>query len=130
MKKRKIEKNIMDRIVRYEERHIYRVLEVLMVILLGFLALFTIVLVDAIGDISTTGTAEMIGMLINDWDLAKEYGEVIWETIKYDLPWFKITETVFLFFIVLLISEYLYRRFQVSRKKLQEMKKYLDDFEK
>lgn len=130
MNKDKVSKNVMKRVFKYEKRHTLFNVEVWLAMALGFFSLLVMVTVEMMDEMIANGTTDLLSVMSSDWGLAREYWEILWETIKYELPWFKITESIILIVIVWLVTEILMRRIQKARQKWEQMRHYLDDLEK
>lgn len=130
MKKNKVTNDVMKRVIRYERTHTYRAIEIWSVVLLGFVSVLIMLLIDTLNDINQTGASDLIKMVLSDWGLAKEYGELVFETLKYDLPWFKITLAVSLSFVIGILVSFFLRRIDMAKKKWSQMKKYLEELDR
>jgi hypothetical protein len=130
MKKDKITKNIMNKVIKYEKSHTYQAIEIWLVVILGISSLLILVLVDLITEMNESGATDLISMVTGDWELAKEFGSVLWDTLVYDLPWFKICEALFLTFLIGIFIYLFSKRLVETKKKWAQMKKYFDDMEK
>ncbi len=130
MKRNKVIKNVMERVVKYEKNHTYHSIEIWLTMLLGFISLLILLVIDIADQMAETGATDLMSMMVDDWELAGEYWSVLWETISYELPWFKITESVVLLFVVGIISSVLIRRVEQAKRQWSQMKKYFDDMEK
>lgn len=130
MKRNKVIKNVMERVVKYEKNHTYHSIEIWLTMLLGFISLLILLVIDIADQMAETGATDLMSMMVDDWELAREYWSVLWETISYELPWFKITESVVMLFVVGIISSILIRRVEQAKRQWSQMKKYFDDMEK
>lgn len=116
--------------MKYEKNHTYHSIEIWLTMLLGFISLLILLVIDIANQMAETGATDLMSMMVDDWELAREYWSVLWETISYELPWFKITESVVLLFVVGIISSVLIRRIEQAKRQWSQMKKYFDDMEK
>ena len=130
MRKNEVTKDVMNRVMKYEKGHTYRAMEIWAAMVLGFISLMVLVMIGLIDEMSESGSLDLLSLMINDFEIAKEYGDFLWQTIFYDFPWIKIVETVIISFGLGILFYVFSRRLKSTQAKLAQMKKYFEQMDK
>lgn len=130
MKKVDLTKEIMRRVVKHERKKEYAALEVWFAMVLGFLSLMILMYLDLSNELRDIGALELLSMMINDFDIAKEFGQMLWETIAYELPWVKLVGLLIIMVVLIVVGYGFRKRIFMMRKKWEELKRYLEELDR
>lgn len=130
MRKNEVTKDVMNRVMKYEKGHTYRAVEIWAVMVLGFISFLIVVMVGLIDEMNESGSLDLLSLMVNDFEIAREYGGFLWQTIFYEFPWVMIIETLLLSVGLGILFYIFSKRLKSTKEKLAQMKKYFEQMDK
>lgn len=125
MKKNKATREIMTRVVGFEQKKTTRNLEGLIFLILLLLVLLAVLIVDLWVKMSNLGIVDLFSMIAFDIDILFEFGEIFLGIMFYEFPWISFLVVLLLISLFTVSLVYFKLKLKLARKKWDQIRKFV-----